>query len=196
MIFPKRVDTSLEGRLDDIERAFDADAYLSAISLALTIPDICGDRLYPECKKATRRRYVDWFNQYVAPNYPEEPTGEDEGTARKYYFDGDDCYQLRCVYLHQGINATDPINRKTVYSMIQFRIFKAGPGCDHIGLNIDETTGKTIRQVDLDLRKFIRCLKAGAERFLEEHPEMNADNGSASFLYGPVLDFENGRELP
>ena len=55
MVIPKRVDTSLTGRIDDLEKAFAAGAYLSAISLALTIPDVCGDRLYPERKNETRR---------------------------------------------------------------------------------------------------------------------------------------------
>lgn len=196
MLFPKRIDTSLTGRLDDIEKAFSAGAYLSAISLALTIPDICGDRLYPELKKKTRQRYVSWFNKYVAFNYPEEPAADGPRGERRYYFDGEDCYQLRCVYLHQGNNATDPDDGKTVYNMIQFRVFNSKGGCDHIGENTVSATGVVTRQVDLDLDKFLSCIKAGVERFLDEHPDMNSDNGSASFLYAPVLDFKNGRELP
>lgn len=34
MVIPKRVDTSLIGRIEDLEKAFAAGAYLSAISLA------------------------------------------------------------------------------------------------------------------------------------------------------------------
>lgn len=199
MVIPKRVDTSLIGRIEDLEKAFAAGAYLSAISLALTIPDICGDRLHPKRKNETRRRYVDWFNAYVAFNYLDEKSHAINGKmiASKYYFDGEDCYQLRCVYLHQGINATEPKSKKTSYNLIQFRVFSDGPGsCDHIGKTTVNATGETTRQVDLDLRKFIRCIKSGVGQFLKEHPEMNADNGSCSFLYGPVLDFENGRELP
>ncbi len=199
MIIPKQVDTSLMGRVEDLEKAFDAGAYLSAISLALTIPDVCGDRLYPERKKESRRRYVDWFNEYVAFNYLDEasPSVNGEMTASRYYFGGEDCYQLRCVYLHQGINATEPKPAKTLYNLIQFRVFSAGSGdCDHIGKTTVDATGEVTRQVDLDLRKFICCIDAGVRQFLEEHPEMNADNGSDSFLYVPVLDFENGRELP
>lgn len=199
MVIPKRVDTSLTGRIDDLEKAFAAGAYLSAISLALTIPDVCGDRLYPERKNETRRRYVDWFNAYVAFNYLDKKSLVTNGaiTTSKYYFSGEDCYQLRCVYLHQGINATDPKPGKTSYNLIQFRVFSSGPGsCDHIGETTLVATGETTRQVDLDLRKFIRCLKSGVEQFLREHPQMNADNGSGNYLYGPVLDFENSRELP
>ena len=204
MIFPKQIDTSLMGRIEDLEKAFAAGAYLSAISLALTIPDVCGDRLYPDRKKLTRRRYVDWFNEYIAFNYLDETSLAVNGkmTACRFYFSGEDCYQLRCVYLHQGINATEPTSGKTSYNMIQFRVFNEGPGdCDHIGRTTVDATDEDAHdevtiQVDLDLRKFIRCIRSGVEHFLEEHPEMNADNGSESFLYGPVLDFEHGRELP
>ena len=91
MIFPKRIDTSITGRIVDIRKAFNADAYLSAISLALTIP-VIGDKL-------------------VDP---------------RYYFDGEDCYQLRCAYLHQGVNTPDRTKPKTVYNVIQF---EASPVC-------------------------------------------------------------------
>ena len=198
MVIPKRVDTSLTGRIDDLEKAFAAGAYLSAISLALTIPDVCGDRLYPERKNETRRRYVDWFNAYVAFNYLDKKSlvTNVEMATGKYYFGGEDCYQLRCVYLHQGINVTEPRPGKTSYNLIQFRVFSDGSGsCDHVGETTVNTTRGTTRQVDLDLRKFIRCIKSGVELFLKEHPEMNADNGSGNYHYGPVLDFDNGREL-
>lgn len=197
MIFPKHIDTSLVGRMSDIEKAFDAGAYLSAISLALTIPDICGDRLY--CGVGSRKRYVDWFNAYIAQNYLDEKSPQVDGriAASKYYFDGEDCYQLRCVYLHQGINAPDLSKEKTIYNVIQFRVFDAGSGsCDHIGKSWSNTSGEIFRQVDLDLRKFLRCLKTGVDSFLSEYPNVNVDNGSNHFLYEPVLDFTNGIELP
>lgn len=196
MVFPKVMDTSLTGRMADIEKAFDAGAYLSAISLALTIPDVCSSRLHPDV--STRRRYVNWFNAYVAQNYLDEKSLETDGVmvASKYYFDGDDCYQLRCVYLHEGTNAPDLNKGKTLYNAIQFRVFEDGPSdCDHIGKSWSDTSGLVFRQVDLDLRKFIRCLKAGVESYVERHQGVDADNGSESLFYQPVLDFMNGHEL-
>ena len=61
MIFPKRIDTSITGRIVDIRKAFNADAFLSAISLALTIPDVCGSRLHPDMY--VHERYVAWFDE-------------------------------------------------------------------------------------------------------------------------------------
>ena len=55
--------------MEDAVRAFDAGAYLSAISLALTIPDVCGGRISPG--KGSRERYESWFDEYVSPSYVE-----------------------------------------------------------------------------------------------------------------------------
>lgn len=196
MIFPKRIDASITGRIVDIQKAFNADAFLSAISLALTIPDVCGSRLHPN--RYVHERYVAWFDEYIAQAYLDETTLIVDGKLidPRYYFDGEDCYQLRCAYLHQGVNAPDRTKEKTVYNVIQFRVFKDETGsCDHIGSILDGSTDRVFRQVDLDLRKFIHCLGQGVAHFLKDHPGMNADSGSDSYLYAPIQDFKNGIEL-
>lgn len=204
MYFPMQVDTSIRGRMADIKRAFEADAFLSAIALALTIPDMCGKRLYPDERKSSDR-YIRWFDEYMAPNYPDVCTGEaDEVIAcsdasaqygtipGRYYFSGNDCYQLRCVYLHEGSNAPhcESIEKgKTVYNVIQFRVFDPPGNCDHVGYLEESPNGDRFRQVDLDLHKFLEYLDIGVEAFLREYPEMDEDKGSESFFYRPVLDF-------
>lgn len=196
MIFPKRIDTSIAGRIVDIRKAFNADAYLSAISLALTIPDVCGSRLHPDMY--VRERYVAWFDEYIAQAYLDETTLVigDKLVDPRYYFDGEDCYQLRCAYLHQGANTPDRTKPKTVYNVIQFRVFEGETGsCDHIGSISGGLTDGIFRQVDLDLGKFIRYLDQGVAHFLRDHPDMNADNGSDSYLYAPIQDFKSDINL-
>lgn len=61
MRFPKQVDTSVRGRMTDAVKAYQGDAFLSAISLALTIPDICGERSYPD--ESVGSRYEKWIQQ-------------------------------------------------------------------------------------------------------------------------------------
>lgn len=51
MFFPREIDSSIMGRMADMNRAAEAGAYISALSLALTIPDACGLRLYPDLDK-------------------------------------------------------------------------------------------------------------------------------------------------
>lgn len=202
MVLPLQVDTSMRGRMDDVRKAFEAGAFLSAISMALTLPDICGDRLYPNTSSS--ERYASWFDEYVAPAYvglrPDDPKAweigdSDAGSApcTTSYFSGADCYQLRCVYLHEGINAPHPEKSKTPFNVIQFRLFdETLAGCDGIEKTQGNRESAGFLKIDLDLRKFLDNLETGIDKFLNEHPEMNDDRGSDSFLYQPVLDFRSG----
>ena len=48
--------------VEDIKRARDNKAYLSALALALALPDICGQREYYKAKnKDNRDKYAEWF---------------------------------------------------------------------------------------------------------------------------------------
>lgn len=88
--------------LNDIKIAKDNKAYLSALALALTIPDICGKIEYKY--KDDRRKYIKWFNTWVY-KYVEIPKSNIKN-FNKYdelaKFDGKVCYALRCVFLHAG----------------------------------------------------------------------------------------------
>lgn len=190
MLFPKRIDDSLRGRVKDMLAAFDAGALLSAITLALTLPDICGARMCPR-EKNSSKRYVAWFNRYVAANYRSSSEGNE------YYFDGSDCYQLRCVFLHEGSNAPHREKEKTVYHIAQFRIFENSPevATDHIGRQWSSDDPNAIfAQVDLDLARFLHSIESGVEHFLKDHPDANEYcplTGPEIVYYSPVLDFRS-----
>ena len=49
--------------VDDVNKALDHNAYIAALTLALTIPDICGKAYYPEL--GNKRRYIKWFDEYI-----------------------------------------------------------------------------------------------------------------------------------
>ena len=85
-------DAMIHELLYDIEKASAAKLYRIALLAALTIPDIGGARDATD-GKANRDRYTDWFDKYVAPKY---------FAFRTQYLTGRDCYQFRCVLLHQG----------------------------------------------------------------------------------------------
>ena len=82
--------------INDMNKALDNDCFLSALSLALTLPDICGKAKYPD-EKSTKKRYIDWYDEYVGAY--EQCPGE-EGTMP--YLSGEVVYSLRCSVLHQG----------------------------------------------------------------------------------------------
>lgn len=144
---------------------------------------------------ASRERYSRWFDRYVACNYEDEPCA---GQGR--YFDGEDCYQLRCVILHEGTNAPHVERGRTVYNLIQFRLFGAdtGIGIDFVGELEEkkEPDGESVwfRQIGLDMAKFIDSVAQGVAGFLEDRPEADDPTpleGPLSVFYAPILDLRS-----
>lgn len=88
----------IEKLVEDINKALDNNAYFSALSLALTLPDICGKAEYPNAKPS--RRYIDWYNEYVG-KYEKCPC-EHCKTNPMPYLSGEIVYSLRNSFLHQG----------------------------------------------------------------------------------------------
>lgn len=197
MSFPIKVDSTLRDKMADVERAFNARAYFSAIALSLTLPDVCGCFLFPN--EGVGERYAKWFDSYVAWHYIVGTNVTDGAKVQgtQYYFSGTDCYQLRCVYLHEGSNAPHVEHGKTIYNAIQFRIFDGEQSCDHIGEikgDISENgCGTNFRQVDLDLKKFIGAMDTGISKFLDEYPDANDSFAIDSILYTPILDFRTSQ---
>ena len=88
--------------LKDIKIAKNNKAYLSALALALTIPDICGKIQYKY--KDDRKKYINWFNTWVYKyvEIPKSNIKEFNEYDELAKFDGKVCYALRCVFLHSG----------------------------------------------------------------------------------------------
>lgn len=78
-----------------MNKALDNDCFFSALSLALTLPDICGKAKYPT--DGNKKRYIAWYDEYVGA-YEQCPGEEGEMP----YLSGEVVYQLRCSFLHQG----------------------------------------------------------------------------------------------
>ncbi len=190
---PASIDTSLSGRVYDMRRAFEADAFLSAISLALSLPDICGKYLYPK-EKGSQKRYIKWFDRYIAMNYLDGKSSP----SQKYYFSGTDCYQLRCVFFHEGTTIPHIERERASYNFIQFTVSDKTlfTAIDHVSqLETDiklDPSNKPFNYLGLDLANFIDAMTSGVLAFLEDYPEANDSCSLDSFwsdLYNPILDF-------
>lgn len=75
------------------------DCYISALGMALTLPDICGKAKYPQWKKQNvGLRYKKWYDEYIGfREIPSGPHSEDFS-----YLSGEVVYSLRNCLLHQG----------------------------------------------------------------------------------------------
>ena len=80
--------------IDEIERAIQAECFLSAFMLALTLPDTCGRAAYP--KMNSGKRYIKWYDEHITKCFETSRLGE------LPKFDGNACWKLRCALFHSG----------------------------------------------------------------------------------------------
>lgn len=87
--------------IQSLNHSLATENWYAAITLALTLPDICASIDRPG-QKISRERYAEWFDKYVGDRYIMNVND------RKHIFmNGDDLYSLRCAVLHQGISKID-----------------------------------------------------------------------------------------
>lgn len=96
--------------IDEMNKALDNDLYIAALSLALTIPDICGKAEYPELSKKTKERYIKWFDEHIGKF--EVSPNENAGEVCPH-ISGEVIYSLRNSMLHQG---TPSIKKEDIHS--------------------------------------------------------------------------------
>lgn len=84
--------------IDDINKALDAEAYMAALALALTLPDICAKAEYGDTLR-NKERYIKWFDEYIGKY---EVCPREEGEECMPYLSGEVVYSLRNNVLHQG----------------------------------------------------------------------------------------------
>lgn len=93
--------------IEEITDCLNKGNSLAALIAALTIPDICGNVLYPQSKNG--ERYKKWFDEYIG-NYEQSPLDKEKPKEDQFpYMNGSVIYKLRCSLLHEG---TDDIGSK------------------------------------------------------------------------------------
>ena len=83
--------------IKDVRACIDANISVAGLALALTIPDVLGQKCYPQLvfddgNRKVHAQYERWFDTYVA----------DQFGRQESWFDGNMCYELRCSLLHSG----------------------------------------------------------------------------------------------
>lgn len=168
---------ALELIVEEVRKQLEADNHLSALMIALTIPDICGKILYPKDKCG--ERYRKWFDMYIG-DYEQSPFAkEDEKWRDMPYMDGRSCYKLRCSLLHSG---SDDIAEEI--NLNEFRLLfgkSAILGSSAIEQRIDYMTdgsiieGNKIRKLDVNVNDFCNKIIWAAEAFLRNEIKDKTD---------------------
>jgi len=115
---------SMNDICDSLEKSINNEAWYPALATALTLPDICGAIDQPTVHG--RPRYITWFDANLSQLYSSQagPTMDIndplhahlikaiqqfepdatmvDGRMTTTLLSGDDCYALRCAYLHSG----------------------------------------------------------------------------------------------
>ena len=81
--------------IDEIYVSMNNNCFLTALTTALSIPDICGKAEYSNLKPA--ERYVKWFDKFIG-DYEKSPSSTDE----QPYMNGELIYSLRNNTLHEA----------------------------------------------------------------------------------------------
>jgi hypothetical protein len=139
--------------VDAIRKAMHDENWYAALICALVLPDICSKVENPvEC--SGRRRYIEWFHANLAGKYTHDLPFE-----RHTFLSGEDCYALRCAYLHEG---DMDITRQSARMVLERFVFVAPrPGrVDHCNKN-----GTTLQlQVDMFCDDVCQAVESWLER--------------------------------
>ena len=107
--------------VEDIKSALKNKCFFSALSLALTLPDVCGMVEYPN--KQVSERYISWYDKYVSAYVKDE-----KAVIPKPYLSGEIVYNLRNTYLHQGSPNVNPDKVKEEINQVDNFILLLGDG--------------------------------------------------------------------
>lgn len=152
--------------IEDVNIALDAESYFSALSLVLTIPDICGKAEYP--KKRTTRRYIDWFNEYIA-KYEQCPC-EHCKKVQMPYLSGEVINSLRNSFLHQGTPNID--NHRVKDNKIDvFEIVIESKKEIEIYSDTSSIINGNIRTYRVNLRRLCQIICSTAKGYYKENSD-------------------------
>lgn len=108
----------IEQMVSDINEALECGAYLSALSLTLTLPDVCGKAEYPNLGNG--ERYKRWYDEYIGKY-------ETYGGRTTPYLSGEVVYSLRNSYLHQATPNIDKTKIKESQNKVDEFILQIQP---------------------------------------------------------------------
>lgn len=135
--------------------------YMAALTIALTLPDICGKAQYPD-EKSTKKRYVKWFDEYIKQCgiFP------DNYSSDIPYLSSELIYSLRCSVLHEGNPGIDKEKSNIDYFELIWRERESASSTIFFVemLNDDDGSDKC-KKYSINLRYLCNLLCKAAENY-------------------------------
>jgi len=98
-----------------VRQAIQTGNWYSAICLALALPDICGWLETPNVRSS--ERFVSFFDRFLAQAYT-RPVGAQR--QLHVFLSGNNCYALRCAFLHEGCDQVERQNAHRALTAFRF----------------------------------------------------------------------------
>lgn len=160
--------------LTDINSCLEHNICYAALSLALTLPDICSYLEKPKFKG--RKAYINWVEKYFMNEFP----------MYKDFLSATDFYVLRCAFLHNGSDNVSTQESKDVVDKFKFNWSTS----NNVFHNIKITqNGKT--SLGLDVKIFCLEIIKSVEYFISinenksnfnEHLLLHFDHDTDGFV--------------
>ncbi len=168
--------------IDEIKRDIENGCYISALALALTLPDTCGKSEYPNDKPGDR--YIKWFDKYVDTfNKSDSPYMDDMP-----YESGELIYSLRNNLLHQGTpnieknGIKDERNQVNHFTLLISDVFDSGAQMVAYGAQNE------VKERNIEVSIYHLCSKiCGAAK-----DYYNKNQDKFDFIYYEIKDVRNG----
>lgn len=164
----------IEQLIADVNKALDAEAYMAALSLVLTLPDICAKAEYGSML-GNKKRYIKWFDEYIGKS--EKPPHYDN-CPEMPYLSGEVVYQLRCSVLHQGapnIDKSKIIEEPCKIDHFTLIIERKNPfdiysdSASVGGSFYDTDLSKSSRDYSVNIRRLCLVITLSAESYYKEN---------------------------
>lgn len=160
--------------IEDVNKALDAQAYMAALALVLTLPDICAKAEYGDSLK-NKERYIKWFDEHIG-RYEKAPV--ELGEMEMPYLSGEVAYQLRCSVLHQGnpdIDSNKIKNEACKIDLFQLVIEKKKPFdiyADASGVSsMMNPVSKPVRSYRVNVRRLCLIITSATKEYYEKNKD-------------------------
>lgn len=142
--------------IEAVDQALASESWLAALSLSLTLPDICG-RLTDQSVKSSEKRYVAWWDRYLLDRYTMS-----NWMGKHVFLSGRDAYALRCAYLHEGQD--DTTNQRAKDAITRFKFVQPVGGATGV-YHCNAKADVLILQVNV----FCKDVCDGVRNWLHDH---------------------------
>lgn len=154
--------------IHSIQLSIEQKNWYGALTLALTMPDICGKLEFP--KQHTNKRYINWFEKYLGNIYKTTIHGEVH-----VFLSGRDAYALRCSYLHGG---EADITKQKQQEILDGFVFLAS----NDPLKKPSHCNRINEILQLDTQVFCEDIVEGVKKWIEDNKHKESIQSAASSM--------------